>query len=40
VFEGTPKQLLEAEDSLTGKYLRAREYLQKPAGRSRPEELH
>ncbi len=25
VFEGTPKQLLKAKDSLTGKYLRARE---------------
>ena len=25
VFEGTPKQLLKAQDSLTGKYLRARE---------------
>jgi excinuclease UvrABC ATPase subunit len=25
VFEGTPRQLLEAKDSLTGKYLRARE---------------
>jgi excinuclease UvrABC ATPase subunit len=25
VFEGTPKQLLMATDSLTGKYLRARE---------------